>query len=149
MLVKQVMTRKLHYVRPDASFREIVDLLVREQISGVPVIDENEKLLGIVSEKDLLLNLFPSQKDFYKDPHYYWSHKHIESESKKIMKYAARDLMTSEIITVKPDDHILKACSLLLVHKIRRLPVVAKKRLVGIVTTNNIYRNYLQFLIKK
>lgn|SRR3989338_186028 len=150
MLVHQVMTTNLHCVSPTSLFEEILNILVQNKISGVPVVNGNNKFVGIISEKDLLLNLFPSPQEFYHDYHYYFNHEHIEQEAVKISHLTAQDLMTTDVITVSPLDHCLKACALLIIHRIRRLPVVeGNNKLVGIVTTNNLYRNYLQFLAEK
>ncbi len=149
MLVRDVMSTQLHCVKTSASFAEVLQILIHHRISGVPVIDHHEKFVGIISEKDLLLNLFPSQAQFYQDYPYYLSHEHIEHEANKINDLTAQDLMTTELITVEPQDHVLKACAVLIIHKIRRLPVVDHEHLVGIVTTNNLYRNYLRYLVGK
>jgi CBS domain-containing protein len=148
MQVAEVMTSKMHTVFSHASFAEILELLVSKHISGVPVVDKRRRLVGIISEKDLLSHLFPTIEEFYHDIHYYWNHQHIESEAGKITKLTAKELMNPRVVTVSPEDHVLRACALLLIHRIRRLPVVRERQLVGIVTTNNLYKNYLKHLLR-
>lgn len=149
MLVRDVMTTHVHTVPEESTFKEMVSLLTKHKISGVPVVNENKKVIGIISEKDLLNALFPSQKQFYQDIKYFSNFENEESEIRgKAAKLKAKDLMTRNVVSIKPDDHILRACSLFLTHNIRRLIVVKDDKLVGIVTTNNIYRNFLNTIIQ-
>ena len=147
MLVKHVMTKKVVTVKSSDSFDFILDVLIKQKISGMPVVSKKGKVIGIISEKDLLYSLFPTQEEFYKDIEYYFHNSKVELEAKKIKKLTAKKLMTKKIISVTPDDHVLRACSLLLIHNIRRLPVIAKGNLVGVVTTRNLYKNFLNSLL--
>jgi len=149
MLVRDVMIRRVVSVSPTEPFPEIVKVLVKKKISGVVVLNAKRKVVGVISEKDLFHKLFPSQKRFYKDLEYYMNYKNIEKDIPKLLKLKAKDLMSKRIIAIGPDEHILKACSLFLIHNIRRLPVIESGRLVGIVTISSIYRNFLTSLIKK
>lgn len=151
MLVKNAMTsRNLHTLSLNDNFLDIVKFLLKYNISGAPVTDKKGHVVGIVSEKDLFYKLFPTRKDFYKDPEYFMNFNHIELfDSFNVKKYKAKDLMTKDVITVKPDDHILKACSLFIHHNIRRLPVIDKGKLIGVVTTNDIYRRFLTVFDKQ
>jgi len=142
------MSKKVLTISPKTSFEEIVKVLVKNKISGVPVMDKNQKIVGIVSEKDLFHKLFPSQKAFYKDPEYFMNFDRLENDAKAVLSIKAKKIMSKKVIYVEPDDHILKAVSLFVMHNIRRLPVLNKGRIVGIVTTNNIYRNFLMHITK-
>ena len=147
MYVYEVMETDVQTIHREATFKEIIDLLVTHKISGTPVIDDDRHLVGILSEKDLLQFLFPTEEEFYTDVEYWKNPHHLMSEAKRIVKMRANDFLTREVITVRPRTKILTACSLLLVHSIRRLPVIDDDKLVGIVTTNNLYRNFLQTLV--
>ena len=149
MLVRDVMRKKVITVLFSDPFPKIVRLFIVKGISGAPVVDTKGKVVGIISEKDLFYKLFPSQKKFYKDLEYYMNYKNIEKDIPALMKFKARDLMSKKIVSISSDTHILKACSMFLVHNIRRLPVIDKGKLVGIVTISRIYRNFLMSLIKK
>ncbi len=149
MLVREVMTKRLHAVFPHDSFEKIVKLLVSKRVTGVPVVGKSGKIVGVISEKDLFYKLFPSKKEFYKDLEYYMNFENLEREASSVLKLKARDFMSKKVVSVASDDHVLKACSLFLTHNIRRLPVIDDGVLVGIVTTNNIYKNFLSSLINK
>lgn len=143
MLVKEVMTGKVRTVSPNASYSEILKILIDHHISGLPVVDKKGKVVGIVSEKDLFRKLFPSEKIFYKDPEYYMNFDRIERDSKSVNKVKASHIMSREIISIRSDEHVLKACSLFIKYKVRRLPVIDNGKLVGIISTNNIYKHFL------
>ena len=147
MLVKEVMTRRVVTVSPKDNFKKVLSTFLRHKISGAPVVNKNGKVVGIISEKDLLYSLFPTQEEFYKDLDYHFHHKNAELEARKVSKLIASKLMTKKIVSVDPDDHVLRACSLLLIHHIRRLPVINKGKLVGFVTTDDLYKNFLKSLI--
>ena len=145
MLVKEVMVKRIYTVNSKDGFRKVLRVLIKNKISGVPVVNSKKRLVGVISEKDLLIHLFPSIKEFYRDIDYYLSLDVIETEAKKINRLSASQLMTKKVYTVAPEDHVLKACSMLLIHNVRRLPVVGDGgKLVGIVTTNDLYRKFLQ-----
>jgi len=150
MLVKQAMTSKtLIKFSPNDSFKKIVKTLIEKQISGAPVVNKRGKLVGVVSEKDLFYKLFPSQKAFYKNPEMYMDFNRIESEAVVVRRMRAKDFMTRQPITIEPDEHILKACSLFIKNNIRRLMVVKGKKLIGVVTINDVYKRFLSILLTK
>lgn len=149
MLVRDLMIKPVFTIRETVTFEQIVKLLAKKKVSGISVINKKGKLIGVISEKDLLHCLFPSQKKFYKDIEYFRNFERIEHEAEGIMKLKAKKIMTKDVITVEPDRHVLVACSLMAIHNIRRLPVVEKGKLVGIVTMGSLYKNYLTSFIKK
>lgn len=146
MLVRDVMTKKVLTLSPSDSFSKAVKFLLKNKITGSPVVNTKGKIIGIISEKDLFHKLFPSEKKFYQDLEYYMNFENLEKEAVRVSRLKVRNLMSRRVIFVHPDDHILKACSLLLLNNIRRLPVIDRGQIVGIVTTNNIYKNFLVHL---
>ena len=149
MLVRDVMIKSVFTLNLSDNFRRIVKLLSRKKISGAPVVNKRGKVVGIISEKDLFHKLFPSQKMFYKDPEYFMNFDRLEKDAKGISKVTAKKIMSRKVFFVEPEDHVLKACSLFVMHNVRRLPVLTKGKLVGIVTTGNIYRNFLLHVVGK
>ena len=143
MLVRDIMIAKVISIPEETSFAKIVHIMLDTRVSGLPVLDDNEKIVGIVSEKDLLHQLFPTQDEFYKDINYYKDYTNIELEASKIRDLRAKDIMTKDVITVSPDSHVLVACSLVAIHGIRRIPVVENEDLIGIVSTSRLYKHYL------
>jgi CBS domain-containing protein len=149
MLVRDVMTRRVFTLSTSDSFPKAVAFLLQKNISGAPVINKKGKVVGVISEKDLFHKLFPSQKKFYKDISYYMNFDNIEFEARKVRRLKMRKIMSKQVVTIAPDEHVLKAVSLFLTHDIRRVVVIEKGKMVGIVTTNDIYRNFLMHLVEK
>jgi len=145
MYVREVMTTPVYTIAADASFKDIIEFLLEYNVSGAPIIDSDGHLLGVVSEKDLFRFIFPEQEEFYTNPDYWMNQKHLEKEATlSVRDKTAKDLITRKVITVGPNDPVMKACALLLIHGIRRLPVLDDDNLVGIVTTNDLYRNFFK-----
>ncbi len=149
MRVKDVMTKCVITLSEHASFDDILKIFRKNKISGAPVVNNEKKLVGIISEKDLLYKLFPSEKEFYKNVEYYFNESHRNDDFSRIRRLKASKIMTRDVIYANEDDHILTACAMLLIHNIRRLPVVKDGKIVGIVTTNNVFKNYLSHATSK
>ena len=147
MKVSEVMTHKVRTVGPEATYSQILKLLIRHKISGLPVVNKKGRVIGIISEKDLFNQLFPSEEIFYKDPEYYMDFNMIEKDDKAVRKIKVKKIMSKEVISIGSDDHVLKACSLFMKYKVRRLPVIDNGKLVGIISTNNIYKHFLARIV--
>lgn len=106
----EVMTSPVITVAPEASLGHVAAVLRENRISGVPVVDADHALLGLVSEHDLLARTGES----------------------------AADVMTTTLISVSPDTPISDIRHLLVDRRIRRVPVVVKGELVGIVSRGDV-----------
>ena len=147
MLVRDIMASKVITVSPGSTVSEILKIFQKHKIGGAPVVSKSGKILGFVSEKDVLFRLFPSEEEFYKDVDYYFAKTNHEENLKAIRNLKAKNIMTRHVICVKPYDDVLSACSKLLLRHIRRLPVVDKGKLVGIVSTDRVFVNYLHHVL--
>jgi CBS domain-containing protein len=132
-VVRDVMTTQVATVRRDTSFKEIAARMHQDRISAFPVLNDEGKVVGIVSEADMLAKeaLDGGQEGM---PGM------IEGmlrrrEQAKAAGTTAADLMTSPAVTVTPDDSLKRAARLMHVRRVKRLPVVdAEGRLVGIIS---------------
>ena len=115
------MARQLVTVHPDTDAYEAITLLLKHQISGMPVVDEAGKLVGILSERDCLRTLVDAE---YHD----WPTKLV------------KDLMSTDPVTVNPDTGIVKVAELFLNNKFRRLPVIDNGLLVGQISRRDVLR---------
>ena len=139
--VAEIMDREPVSVSPEASIQDVIDLLQTNDLPGVPVIDETKKVLGIITDSDLVIS--NEDSDFHL-PHYVnimggivflESTKHWEERAKKAFAATAADMMTADPITVGPDEPAEHAGRLISERKHNRLPVVDDEgRLVGVVT---------------
>ncbi len=144
MKVKELMDTHNVFVTPDTTYEEVARLLYTNQVTGVPVLDDQERVVGFVSEKDIVRILYPWYKSFYDSPESYTDMEARESKAGDIRNTKVEVFMKRNILTVTPDDPIMKAGSLMLAHDVNRLPVVENGKVVGMVSRNSIYRTILK-----
>ena len=131
--VKDVMTGEVVAVRRDASYKEMAAWLRQYRVSAFPVIDENRRVIGVVSEADLLAKEALAG-DHAGIPAAITGILH-HKEYKKAEGVTAGDLMTHPAVTVRPEDTVEHAARLMYTLQVKRLPVVdAGGYLVGIVS---------------
>lgn len=118
LTARDIMTEHLVTIRPTSSVRSAIERLIAEQISGLPVVDENERLVGIITEFALLAIAY--------DP--------------TVAKDAISKHMTTEVLTVNVDDPVRRVADLFIVHRVRRVPVLDKGRIVGLVARRDVLK---------
>jgi CBS domain-containing protein len=135
--VADVMTRSVIAVRKNASFKELAVKLRDERISAFPVIDDDDRVIGVVSEADLIAK--EAAAGGYEDftgPLAGLLHRH---ELEKARALTAGELMSKPPVIVRPDDTVSYAAQLMYDHRIKRLPVVdGAGRLAGIVSRTDV-----------
>ncbi|XP_042011171.1 CBS domain-containing protein CBSX1, chloroplastic-like isoform X2 [Salvia splendens] len=151
--VGDFMTGKehLHAVKPTTTIDEALDILVEKRITGFPVIDDDWKLVGVVSDYDLLaldsisgggqqeIPIFPDVDSSWK------TFNEIQKLLSKTNGKVISDVMTPAPLVVRENTNLEDVVRILLVTKFRRLPVVdGEGRLVGIITRGNIVRAALE-----
>ncbi|MHC1631933.1 MAG: CBS domain-containing protein [Methanotrichaceae archaeon] len=147
MKVRNVMNSEPIACQAVDSVSDVVKLLKRNNISGMPVLD-GEKVIGVISESDLLKMLsvkgesklwLPSPLEILEVPIRDLIHwEKIKAGAEEIGKTKVSDIMTKKIHNVSPDDTIEEAAKLMVSHRINRLPVEEEDKLVGIVTRGDI-----------
>ncbi|HEU4420968.1 MAG TPA: CBS domain-containing protein [Pilimelia sp.] len=140
--VRDVMTKKVVSVRQAAPFRDIVDVLTRAGISAVPVVDGDGRVLGVVSEADLLAKVeFADGTD---EPRFFEGRRHRVTRQKATGTVAG-ELMSAPVVTIGADVSIVEAAKLLESAGVKRLPVVDDEgRLVGIVSRRDLLSVFLR-----
>lgn len=113
MIASDIMTRRVHTTTPQASVQEVAQLLYRERISGVPVVDEHRQIIGIITEADIIRN--------------------IERDERRVA-----DVMSRNLVIVEEDTPVSEIATLLTERRIKRVPVVQAGRVVGIVSRADI-----------
>jgi CBS domain-containing protein len=113
MIARDIMTRKVITIRPDASAQEAAQLLDRNRISGLPVVDNLGRIIGIITEADIISK--------------------VDREGLSV-----GDIMSREIIAVGEETPVSEIASLLTERRIKRVPVVCESRVVGIVSRTDI-----------
>ena len=133
MTVRELMTGALITATPETPVLDARSLMQKERIRHLLVTDTKCELLGIVTDRDIRLNL-PSQATSLS----VWEINHL------LMRLTLDKLMTRSVITVGPDREARDAAQLLLEHRIGALPVVDAGRLVGIVTETDLLRAFVR-----
>ncbi|HUP31893.1 MAG TPA: CBS domain-containing protein [Gaiellaceae bacterium] len=140
MRVQEIMTTDVLTIGPEAPLKDVARILVEHRVSGIPVCDIERRVLGVVSEGDIL---YKSQARDGRGGALAWL---LDSGSASAAaKAAARtvdEAMTAPAITISPLRSVDEAARLMTEHGVNRLPVVAGGELVGIVTRADLVRAF-------
>jgi CBS domain-containing protein len=140
MRVEQIMSSEVVSVTPTTSLKDIARLLLKRGISGVPVVAENGKVLGIVSAGDILVKT--SAELGNREHPSNWLFGDDDREALKRGAQTAADAMSRPAITVDPRRTVAEAARTMVKQSVNRLPVVDEGKLVGIVTRTDIVRSF-------
>ena len=144
MIVKDIMNTSVKTALRNTQIKDIASTMCLNKISGVPVVDDANKLVGILSEKDILKAMFPDVEQIMQEGHN-TDFESIEADYKNVLNKSAADLMTETVATVTPDMPLLKAASMMCVKKIRRIPVTdTDNNLMGIISIGDVHKAVFQ-----
>lgn len=118
---KDIMTRNIITIEKNKDVGEICGVLIKNKLSGIPVVDKKDHLIGFISERDIIANM--SVKGFLK---------------KKV-----KDIMTKEVISVDYDVPAEEIARIFTEKPIRHIPVIRGKRVVGIISRRDIINKLL------
>jgi len=131
--VRDVMTTAVATVEPATTYKHIATLLAEHEISGVPVLTEDARVAGVVSDVDLIAARNAGQG------------RPLQRPARRQLRLTAGQLMTAPAVTIQPDATISAAARLMSARRVRRLPVVdGSERLVGIVTLRDLLRLFVR-----
>jgi CBS domain-containing protein len=147
MLVKAIMTKNPITVTGSMEIVKAAKLLLDRRINGVPVVDEEGRLVGILCQSDIIVQQkklpVPSFFSFLDGYISLGSTKGFEKEVKKIAATTVADAMTPNPVTVGPDSDIETVAALMVDHNLYTLPVVEKGMLVGVIGKVDILRTLM------
>ena len=135
MLVGERMSKPVITVRPDTTMPEALDLMRKEHIRRLPVVNQRGELVGIVTETDLL-KASPSEATSLS----------IYEITYLLGKLTVDRIMTKKVVTTTEDTPVEEAALVMADHKFSGLPVMRGKELVGIITESNLFRIFLELL---
>lgn len=124
--VRDCMSQSMILFKKEQSIIEVVDMLIKFRVSGGPVVDDQKRVIGIISEGDCVKQI--SESRYYNMP----------MEDTSVEKY-----MSKEVETMPPDTNLFDAANLFLRSKRRRFPVVEDGKIIGIVSQKDILRTAL------
>jgi len=144
LTAKDIMTKDVVTVKPETSIEELASLLVKHQISGVPVLDEKGDLYGIVTENDLISQNkrlhIPTVVSFLDAAIYLESSKKFEAEVKRITATKAGDICSRKVLTITEDTTLVDIATIMDEKKTHLLPVVKNGKMVGIVGKRDVVK---------
>jgi CBS domain-containing protein len=117
-----IMTTDIVTSRPNVSIEAAIDTLLSEEISGLPVTDDDGRLIGVISEFALLAVVY----------------------DRGVKNHTVAQHMTRDVISVDIDDPISRVADLCIVHRVRRVPVLKDGRLVGIISRRDVLRSLIE-----
>ncbi|MDD3269220.1 MAG: CBS domain-containing protein [Syntrophomonadaceae bacterium] len=148
MLAKDVMTRDVITVSPSDKVDEVAQILIDNKISGVPVVDAERHVLGIITEKDLMVKAGELKMPFYLtlfDSIIFLENPiRFNNDLKKYTASRVKDAMTSKVLVVEEDTPLNKVVEIMQDKRINRVPVVRHNKLVGIITRNDILKSLVR-----
>ncbi len=128
--VRDLMTEKIFALRADDDIQMLRDLMDERNVRHVPVVDEDRNLVGLVSQRDLLRNIYPSVSDLP-----------VGTEHEVLKRVKVSAIMTTDVETVEPEDDLAVAAQIMLDNKYGCVPVVVDGgRVEGILTEADFVR---------
>ncbi len=150
MKVKEVMTKEIKSISPDMSAKAALDMLIEMKISGLPVIDENGKLTGMFTEKEILKNILPSYVHHVGKFEYMENPKGVKTKIANLEKVKVKDIMRRDVTTISEEATLTEAARIILTQKVRRMPVLDREgKIIGIAAREDILKGLLGLLIQK
>jgi CBS domain-containing protein len=142
----EIMSSPVVTVRPETPVRQIVELMAQSRISGLPVVDDDQRVLGVVTEADLLEK---EDRPFPEPPLVSWHSRSLRLERmlgryRKATGTVARDVMTENLITAAEETNVQELAHLMLRHQINRILILREGRLTGIVTRADVLKVFLR-----
>lgn len=134
MIVAKVMTKKPRFVRPQTSVNDVRELMSKEKIGKLPVLDDNDRIVGIITKKDLMQSSPSSGTtlDMYEI-------------SYLLSKLKAEKIMTKPVVTIQETEVVEEAAKIMADKEIGCLPVLKGSLLVGIITESDLFRTFVEF----
>jgi CBS domain-containing protein len=144
MKVREVMERLVVSVSPQTTYEEAAKIMHRHGFSGLPVVDEGGKLIGILSEKDLFRALYPHYEEYARKTEEFPSTEAEGDQIEAVRTNTIATYMTKGVLSIEADAPLMKAGGMMLARGVHRLPVTENGKMVGIVTREQIYGAILE-----
>jgi len=140
MLVRDVMTTGVVTAGKKDSVRSVMAKMISRHCGAIPVVDDDNSLLGMVTVRDVLLPLYPNYGDYIHDGVRSRDFTGMEEGYADVLTKSVEEVMSLNPLTVAPSDPILQAASYMGLKNFRRIPVVEGRKLAGMVSIGDINR---------
>lgn len=140
--VKEFMNTSVVTIHRATTIKEIAHIFLTHDFDFLPVVDEENRLLGVITKKDILTPFLPEYFELLDDIDFISDFGSLEASLTETLEYllVAEDIMVKDPVTIDEEASLFKAVALISHHKIRHLPVVREGKLVGIVSRTDILR---------
>ncbi len=138
MKVSELMSPAVAAVDPKTPLRNVLQLMLRRHLNDLLVMDNRERLAGIVTYSDLSRKLLPTEAELVQHEEYMERPESMEDRVADITNVPVGEVMTKHVITVSPDTEVLKAGAIMTAHHVKQLPVVRGDEVVGIISHTDI-----------
>lgn len=144
MKVRDVFQKKIGYTTPDSTLFEAAKFIFGHKHHGIPVVrikGSNKKLVGFITEQDILSQLFPKVGDIIEDYVHERDFEEMEKNVKIVLTKKVKDVMSKKVISIHVNEPLLKAGSIMKIKDVSRMPVIDHKgKLIGIISKVDIFR---------
>jgi len=143
--IREIMTTEVGTVRVDTPLKEVARRLMDDRISGLPVVDVDGAVVGVISEADLMMKAQGADAIHHRRfARLFGEGRESALQLAKLSAVTAGEAMTTPAITIGPDRRVSAAAALMVAKRVNRLPVVDDGRLVGIITRADLVRAYVR-----
>ncbi|WP_447974493.1 CBS domain-containing protein [Nitrospira sp. Kam-Ns4a] len=140
MRVQDVMSTRVVMARKTDTVHSVVVKMLTRRCGAIPVVEDGDRLIGVVTLRDVMMPLYPNYGDYIHDGVHSRDFLEMEQGYPDVLAKKVEEVMTHNPLTVLPTTPILEAASYMGLKNLRRIPVVDKGRLVGIVSIGDIHR---------
>lgn len=149
LFAKDIMTKEVVIINQEASIEQLSQLLLDNKISGVPVVDNNGKMVGIATEGDVIVKdtdlHFPRYFKLLDGIIYLESLTKFKNSLKKHLAIKVSEIMTANVISCGPESPVYDVANLMVENKVNRIPVVSQDgKPIGIITRADIVKSMVQ-----
>jgi CBS domain-containing protein len=147
---RDIMDTRFHTLRPDQSIAEAVKMFhtasteEQKKIFGLMVTDEQNRLVGMLSMYDILLFVRPKHAGLWGEMEDLPLEGAFDELLERVKSIRISDIMTTDVVTIGPNTHVMVITDLMIKRHIRRLPVVEGKEIVGIVYISVLFNHLLK-----
>ena len=137
MKISEIMARNVQTTTPEATLKESLEILTKERLNGLVVVEGN-KVVGVVTKADIFRAILPTQCDICEDELLMKDPEYVEERIFKFLGIRVEKIMGTPPVTTSSNVPIVKAGSMMVLRRIKQVPVVDDGALVGIVTLSDI-----------
>lgn len=151
MKVREIMDQDAYICKSTATVVEVLKYLAEKKVSGVPIVDDNMKVVGFISDGDIMGYISrkkPILLDFYDHTSVIYDEVSFEQKLESLMGMNVMELASPRAITIDANQYIDEAAELLAKKRIKKLPVVENGKLVGVISRSTIVRHIMQDMLE-